>query len=61
MRRLLKMVVALIILSMTTSPAAAGGSWLYTVEDSYDPGDEVTAVHLAERSRLRDLYDRNSR
>jgi hypothetical protein len=44
MRRLLKMVVALVIFSMAASPAAAGGSWLYTVEDSYDPGDEVTVV-----------------
>lgn len=25
-------------------PAAAGGSWMYTVEDSYEAGEEVTAV-----------------
>lgn len=44
MRRLI-VILAIVLIGVLMAPAAlAGGTWLVTVEESYDPGDEVTAV-----------------
>lgn len=44
MRRLIALATVLFLGLVPALGAGAGGAWLYTVEDSYDPGDEVTAV-----------------
>jgi len=44
MRRLIALASVLSLGLVPALVAGAGGTWLYTLEDSYDPGDEVTAV-----------------
>lgn len=44
MRRSVATAVGLIAVLSLPVPAAAGGSWLVTLEESYEPGDEVIAV-----------------
>jgi hypothetical protein len=44
MRRLIAVATVLSLGLVPALVAGAGGTWLYTLEDSYDSGDEVTAI-----------------
>lgn len=42
--RVSMLAAVLILVAGFTAPARAGGSWMHTTEDSYEPGEQVTAV-----------------